>query len=40
MSRKKIGLIAVGAILVAAAGVAGGTDQDVAADDGGGCESY
>ena len=34
MSRKKIGLIAVGAIIVAAAAVAGGTDQDVTADTG------
>ena len=31
MSRKKIGLFAVGAIIVAAAAVAGGADQDVAA---------
>ena len=31
MSRKKIGLFAVGAIIVAAAAVAGGTDEGVAA---------
>ena len=35
MSRRKIGLIAVGAIIVAAAAVAGGTDQGVAAETGG-----